>query len=91
MQARIMLRRASAVVSLVAALSASPLGVSESVAQQESRPAFVIIERTATAGDESIQEGPKEIAPSDGPAVSSITSENSKGELPPLQRLNRCD
>lgn len=56
MQARIILRRASAVVSLVAALSASPLGVNESVAQQESRPAFVIIERTATTGDESIQE-----------------------------------
>jgi uncharacterized protein (DUF1330 family) len=32
------------------------LGVNESVAQQESRPAFVIIERTATTGDESIQE-----------------------------------
>ena len=56
MQARIILRRASAVVSLVAAFSASPLGVNESVAQQESRPAFVIVERTATTGDESIQE-----------------------------------
>ena len=55
-QARIILRRASAVVSLVAALSASPLDVNESVAQQESRPAFVIVERTATTGDESIQE-----------------------------------
>ena len=55
MQARMILRRASAVVSLVAALSASPLGVNESVAQQESRPAFVI-ERTATTGDASIQE-----------------------------------
>jgi len=32
------------------------MGVKEAIAQQESRAAFVIIERTATTGDESIQE-----------------------------------
>jgi uncharacterized protein (DUF1330 family) len=34
----------------------SLVGVSKSVAQQESRPAFVIVERTATTGEEAIQE-----------------------------------
>ena len=47
---------ARAVVSLIAVLIASLLSVKEAIAQQESRPAFVIIERTATTGDESIQE-----------------------------------
>jgi uncharacterized protein (DUF1330 family) len=56
MQGRISLLRASAVVSLVAALSVLLLGVNESVAQREGGPAFVIVERTATTGDESIQE-----------------------------------
>jgi uncharacterized protein (DUF1330 family) len=56
MQGRISLLRASAVVSLVAALSVLLLGVNESVAQREDGPAFVIVERTATTGDESIQE-----------------------------------
>ena len=56
MLGRISLLHQSAVVSLVAVLIASLLGVEEASAQQESRPAFVIIERTATTGDESIQE-----------------------------------
>jgi uncharacterized protein (DUF1330 family) len=56
MDRRITLLRASASLLLAAALSASPWGVGESIAQQESRPAFVIVERTATTGDESIQE-----------------------------------
>jgi len=47
--------RASVPLLLAAALSAAPWG-GGSVAQQESRPAFVIVERTATTGDESIQE-----------------------------------
>ena len=50
------LLRTGAFVALVATLNASPLGVNESIAQQESRPAFVIVERTATTGDESIQQ-----------------------------------
>jgi uncharacterized protein (DUF1330 family) len=56
MQRPIDLLRATAFVALVATLNASPLGVNEASAQQESRPAFVIVERTATTGDESIQE-----------------------------------
>jgi len=32
------------------------LGLSRSIAQQESRPAFVIVERTASTAEESIQE-----------------------------------
>jgi uncharacterized protein (DUF1330 family) len=56
MDRRITLLRASASLLLAAALSASPWGVGRSIAQQESRPAFVIVERTATTGDESIQE-----------------------------------
>ena len=51
---RMRLLGASGSASLVAALTPSPLGVTKSVAQQESRPAFVIVERTATTGDESI-------------------------------------
>ena len=56
MQRPIDLLRTGASVALVATLNASPLGVNEASAQQESRPAFVIVERTATTGDESIQE-----------------------------------
>jgi hypothetical protein len=41
---------------LAAALSVSPLGVGGSIAQQVRHPAFVIVERVATTGDESIQE-----------------------------------
>jgi uncharacterized protein (DUF1330 family) len=55
MYRRISLSRVGAFVCLVAAFIASPLGVSESVAQQENRPAFVIVERTATTDEESIQ------------------------------------
>jgi len=40
------LLHAGALALLAAALSASPLGLSRSIAQQESRPAFVIVERT---------------------------------------------
>jgi uncharacterized protein (DUF1330 family) len=50
------LLRVSASLLLAVALNAWPLGVAGSIAQQESRPAFVIIERTATLGDQSIQE-----------------------------------
>src|SRR5215475_10312889 len=53
---RISSLHASGVVSLAAALCASPLGIRGSAAQQESRPAFVIVERTTTTGEESIQE-----------------------------------
>ena len=56
MQRPIHLLRATAFVALAVTLNASPLGVNESIAQQESRLAFVIVERTATIGDESIQE-----------------------------------
>ena len=49
--------RASAFVLLAAVLSAaSPLAIGASMAQQQSNPAFVIVERTATTGDESIQQ-----------------------------------
>jgi uncharacterized protein (DUF1330 family) len=48
--------RVSASLLLAAAFNACPLGVAGSIAQQDSRPAFVIIERTTTLGDESIQE-----------------------------------
>lgn len=49
--------RASAFVLLAAVLSAaSPLAIDASMAQQQSNPAFVIVERTATTGDESIQQ-----------------------------------
>jgi uncharacterized protein (DUF1330 family) len=53
---RTSLSHAGALALLAAALSASPLGLSRSIAQQESRPAFVIVERTATTAEESIQE-----------------------------------
>jgi len=48
--------RTSASLLLALALSISPLGVSAPMAQQEGRPAYVIVERTATTGDEAIQE-----------------------------------
>ena len=50
------LSRTSARLLLVAAMSAAPAAVNSSIAQQEDRPAFVIVERTATTGDESVQE-----------------------------------
>jgi uncharacterized protein (DUF1330 family) len=56
MDRRITLLRASASLLLAVALNASPWSVGGAVAQQESRPAFVIVERTATTGDETIQE-----------------------------------
>jgi uncharacterized protein (DUF1330 family) len=51
-------RALCASVFLVAAvtLNASPLGGTAAVAQQQSNPAFVIVERTATTGEESIQQ-----------------------------------
>jgi uncharacterized protein (DUF1330 family) len=49
--------RTSAAVQLAAVLSASsPLAINASMAQQQYNPAFVIVERTATTGDESIQQ-----------------------------------
>jgi uncharacterized protein (DUF1330 family) len=49
--------RPGAVVLLAAVLSAaSPLAINASMAQQQDNPAFVIVERTATTGDESIQQ-----------------------------------
>ena len=49
--------RAGAVVLLAAVLSvAPPLAIDAAMAQQQSNPAFVIVERTATTGDESIQQ-----------------------------------
>jgi uncharacterized protein (DUF1330 family) len=56
MYRRISLLHASGLVLLAAALCASLLGVRGSIAQLESRPAFVIVERTTTTGEESIQE-----------------------------------
>ena len=50
------LLRTSALLLLAAGLSASPGGVGGAAAQPMSRPAFVIVERTATTGDEAIQE-----------------------------------
>jgi uncharacterized protein (DUF1330 family) len=49
--------RPSAVVLLAAVLNASsPLAINAAMAQQHDNPAFVIVERTATTGDESIQQ-----------------------------------
>lgn len=49
--------RASAGVLLAAVLSASsPVAIDAATAQQQDNPAFVIVERTATTGDESIQQ-----------------------------------
>ena len=48
------LRAASAAALAVAIISAAMLA--SSLAQQEGRPAFVIVERLATTADESIQE-----------------------------------
>jgi uncharacterized protein (DUF1330 family) len=53
---RIDLSRTSASLLLALALSISPFGVSAPIAQQEGGLAYVIVERTATTGDESIQE-----------------------------------
>jgi uncharacterized protein (DUF1330 family) len=55
MYKRISLLQASALVPLAAVCAALLGGVRGSSAQQESRPAFVIVERTATTGEESIQ------------------------------------
>jgi uncharacterized protein (DUF1330 family) len=43
-------------VVLGAALAAAAFSLNSSIAQQEDRPAFVIVERVATTGDESIQQ-----------------------------------
>ena len=49
--------RTSAGVLLAAVLSASsPLAIDAATAQQQDNPAFAIVERTATTGDESIQQ-----------------------------------
>jgi uncharacterized protein (DUF1330 family) len=49
--------RTSAAILLAAVLSASsPLAIDAATAQQQDNPAFVIVERTATTGDESIQQ-----------------------------------
>lgn len=56
MYGRTGLLHASAFVLLAAALCASPLGIGGTIARGETRPAFVIVERTATTGEESIQE-----------------------------------
>jgi len=50
------LLRGSAFLFLLFILNASTLGISASMAQQQNNPAFVIVERTATTGDESIQQ-----------------------------------
>jgi len=57
MQRYVKALRTSAVVLLAAVLSASsPLAIEAATAQQHDNPAFVIVERTATTGDESIQQ-----------------------------------
>ena len=56
MKKRFTLLRASASLLLAAVLNAWPLGVAGSIAQHESRPAYVIVERTATTGNKSIQD-----------------------------------
>ena len=53
---RIALLRASLLVLLTATLIASPWRTSGAAAQEPPRPAFVIVERTATTGPESIQQ-----------------------------------
>ena len=52
----ISLLHASRLVSLAAALCASLSGIRASNAQQESGPAFVIVERTTTTSEAAIQE-----------------------------------
>ena len=57
MQRYVKALRASAGVLLAAVLSASsPVAIDAATAQQQDNPAFVIVERTATTGDESIQQ-----------------------------------
>jgi uncharacterized protein (DUF1330 family) len=53
---RIGLLRASTSVLLAMAVHAATPGASRAIAQAPSAPAFVIVERTATTGPESIQE-----------------------------------
>ena len=53
---RVGLLHSSVLFWLAVLTNASPLGVNEAASQQLSRPAFVIVERIATTGDESIQE-----------------------------------
>jgi uncharacterized protein (DUF1330 family) len=59
MYGRISLLRVTLSFLLAATLNASPSSaggaVAQEAAQEASRPAFVIVERTATTGDESIQ------------------------------------
>ena len=55
MYRRISSLHAGGLALLATALSASPMAVNGAAAQ-ESRPAFVIVERTETTGEESIQE-----------------------------------
>jgi uncharacterized protein (DUF1330 family) len=50
------LRGLLSVAALAVAVTGTSMLVGSSLAQQESRPAFVIVERLATTGDESIQE-----------------------------------
>src|SRR6516164_1147967 len=53
---RVSLLHSSVLFWLAVLTNASPLGINEAAGQQLSRPAFVIVERIATTGDESIQE-----------------------------------
>jgi uncharacterized protein (DUF1330 family) len=55
MQRRTRFWRTSAIVGLGLAASVLLLGRDASLAQQDNKPAFVIVERTATTGPESIQ------------------------------------
>ena len=55
MQRRTRFSRISAIVGLGLAASVLLLGRDVSLAQQDNKPAFVIVERTATTGPESIQ------------------------------------
>ena len=55
MQRRTRFSRISAIVGLGLAASVLLLGRDVSLAQQDTKPAFVIVERTATTGPESIQ------------------------------------
>ncbi|HEX3504295.1 MAG TPA: DUF1330 domain-containing protein [Xanthobacteraceae bacterium] len=55
MRRRTALLRACAFIGLVLASGLLLLGHHASLAQQENKPAFVIIERTSTTGSESIQ------------------------------------
>lgn len=55
MRRRLNFSQARGVLALITTLVGSLLGLNASIAQQESRPAFVIVERIATTGGESIQ------------------------------------